>query len=432
MKNKLLILLALVVMVMQGGVNAQNGFNMPYSQYGIGETNIPLNMPFAAAMGGVAYTQTGYNFINPFNPASYAAINMESFVFDMGLNLQMCNLKNNASSQYDADGNISHLAVAFPLAKWWKTSVGLIPYATMSYNSTRNDSVLGGNLKTIYFGDGGVSEIYWGNAFSIGKRFSVGMNVNYLFGTLTREIVYDFQGSDTTYMVDSYRHKESVLRNFFLDLGLLYTQPLNNKYSLRLGMVCKPARETSVNDKGLVVTALRDTIFPCDGQNNEYVSTLEQPFTFGVGLALERNELWQLATDFTCAPWNGMKYIENTQYNLFGSSAISYGNYSRINVGFEYKGDKGASKYFNRIGFRVGTYYEQGKLRLNLNSQDHCLNELGMGAGISLPMRKGQSVLNISFNYAHYGNASLLLRNSFTIGLSVGSCESWFVKRKYN
>ena len=48
---------------------AQNGFNMPYSQFGIGSNEQPYNMPMVTRLGGTAYTLGGNNFVNPFNPA---------------------------------------------------------------------------------------------------------------------------------------------------------------------------------------------------------------------------------------------------------------------------------------------------------------------------------------------------------------------------
>jgi len=47
-------------------------------------------------------------------------------------------------------------------------------------------------------------------------------------------------------------------------------------------------------------------------------------------------------------------------------------------------------------------------------------------------VRKGRSILSLSLGYSSYGNASILRRDVFTFGLSVSSCESWFVKRRYN
>lgn len=426
------LLMICALLVAAGTARGQNGLNMPYSQYGVGESGMPFNMPFSMGMGGAVYTLSGSNYVNPFNPASYASVQKETFVFDMGLNIQMSRLKDASASLYDADGNIGYLAVAFPLTKWWKTSVGLMPGTDMSYASSKIDSTEGGAMKTIYDGMGGVSQAYWGHAFNIGKRLSVGMNMNYMFGSIGRQIVYDFQGNDSTYWVDSYRRKESTIRSLFLDLGLQYRQPLGEKYTLGLGLVCKLPKASRVTDVALVATALGDTIFPLPGQENTYTSTLEQPLTLGAGLSLERNNRWLVAADFTHAPWSGLKYTENTTYSLFGRSALSYGENSRFSLGFDYKGNKDATQYIRRIGIRAGIHYEQGKLRLNLDGNDYCLNEFGMGAGLAFPMRKGQSVMNLSIHYAHYGSLSPLMRNSVTIGISVGSCESWFVKRKYN
>ena len=60
------------------------------------------------------------------------------------------------------------------------------------------------------------------------------------------------------------------------------------------------------------------------------------------------------------------------------------------------------------------------------------INETGCGLGIRLPMRKGRSILTLSVGYSSLGTADLLRRDVVTFGISVGSCERWFVKRKYN
>ena len=57
---------------------------------------------------------------------------------------------------------------------------------------------------------------------------------------------------------------------------------------------------------------------------------------------------------------------------------------------------------------------------------------MGGGLGFALPMRKGRSVLTLSVAYSSFGNLDLLRRDVFTVGLSIGSCERWFAKRKYN
>ena len=130
MRNKPIVLLLLAVLLGSTDVaQAQNGFNIPFSQFGIGSSDLPYNMPTAYRMGGVVYSRSSRNAINPFNPASYASVEPESFVFDIGVNIQSSVLRNDVNKQTDADGSVAYLAVAFPFTKWWKTSVGILPYS---------------------------------------------------------------------------------------------------------------------------------------------------------------------------------------------------------------------------------------------------------------------------------------------------------------
>ena len=420
----------------------QNGFNIPFSQYGIGTGELPYSFPAAYRMGGVVYSRASRNMINPFNPASYAAVEPESFVFDIGVNVQSCVLSNNNASLTDADGNVAYLSIAFPVTRWWKMSAGLLPYSTVNYESvnTAYDANLLSDVKTIYAGNGGVAQLYWGNGFNIGKRLSVGFNLDYLYGSITRAITYSFQGNDSTYCVNSRRQKNTYVNNLLIDAGLQYRQPVNEKYTLRFGATCRLPRTMSLTDQALVYTFgnvgvqeyLYDTIFPLPGNSDTYSSTLEQPLAVGVGLALERNELWEVAVDGYYSPFSGIRYDENSDFNIFGNSALRYVENWHLSIGGEWKGDADASSYWGRIGFSAGVYHNHGSLGLEIAGASHVLNETGFGCGISLPMRKGQSVLNLSLGYSHFGAVNLLQRNCFTFGLSVGSCERWFVKKKYN
>lgn len=421
---------------------AQNGFNIPFSQYGIGSSDLPYNFPTAYRMGGVVYSRASRNTVNPFNPASYAAVESESFVFDIGVNIQSCVLRNSTVSQSDADGNVAYINVAFPITKWWKTSAGIMPYSTVNYESvnTSFDELTQSDVKTIYAGSGGVSQIYWGNGFNLGKRLSLGFNLNYLYGGITRAISYSFQGNDSTYCINSRRQKNTMVSNLVVDLGLQYRQPLGEKYTLRFGATCRLPRTMSLTDKALVYTYhntgiteyLFDTVFPAQGSPDTYSSTLEQPLTIGGGIALERNDLWEVAVDGYYAPFSGLNYVENTDYNIFGSSSLRSAENWRVSLGGEWKGDASASSYWARIGISAGIYHNHGRLTLDVNDEGYCLNESGVGMGFSLPMRKGRSVLTLSMAYSRFGDISLLRRDCFTMGITIGSCERWFVKKKYN
>ncbi len=184
MKNRhlLIIALAFAAISLPGQGKAQHNFNIPFSQYGIGLSDMPYNMPTAFGMGGTVYARAARNSINPFNPASYAAVETESFVFDIGLNIQTSVLRKDVNRLTDADGNLAYITVAFPITQWWKTSAGLLPYSKSNYESvqTQSDPAGLGNVKTIYAGHGGVSQLYWGNGFNIGERLVPGQRHHFL------------------------------------------------------------------------------------------------------------------------------------------------------------------------------------------------------------------------------------------------------------
>lgn len=447
MKNRYIYLIALAaLMCLSPAAKTQNGFNIPFSQYGIGLSDMPYNMPSAFSMGGAVFSRSSRNIINPFNPASYAAIENESFVFDIGLNIQSCVLRNDANRLTDADGNLAYFTIAFPITGWWKTSAGLLPYSTVNYESVQTafDIQTQSDVKTIYAGHGGVSQIYWGNAFNIGQRLSLGFNLNYLYGNITRAITYNFQGNDSTYCINSRRQKNTYVSNLLIDLGLQYLQPLGADYTLHIGATARTPRNMKVNDHALSYTYLTyasteylfDTIFPQPGESDTYKSQLLQPLAVGLGLGLERNEKWEIDIDGYYSPYSGLQYKEDPAYNLFGTSALRLTPNWRVALGAEWKGDPAAGSYWGRIGVSAGLYHNHGRLALapvaGNPDQPTIINETGCGLGFRLPMRKGRSVLTLALGYSSIGTAQLLRRDVFTVGLSIGSCERWFVKRKYN
>jgi len=425
---------------------AQNGFNMPYSQFGVGLNEMNGNMPIINRMGGVAYTRSGSNYINPFNPASYAAINTESFVFDMSASIYLTKLQNNTSSLNDAEGNINYLLCGFPITKWWKLAGGLMSFSTVDYASVSQSTYLDSSIvKNIYDGNGGVSMVVVGSAFNIigdgrpeGRRLQLGFNIDYLTGRIQRAISYAFQGNDSTFYMDSRRFKETSVSNVLFDFGVQYWEPLGEKYTLGVGLTYKPYRNMSVTDKALIYTyhtsdqSLIDTIFPAAGQSPEFSSRLKLDHTFGIGLSLERNNRWLVAADATFAGWSGLYYKEGMNPSILGDNFLTTGPYSRYALGFEKIGVMDASTYWGRISWSAGFHTERGTMRLILNGREEVVNEWGFGLGATLPMRKGRSLLTLSVNYSSLGSKDLLQRNVLTFGIAVSSCERWFVKRRYN
>lgn len=443
--NKRLIIGLIGLVGLVSGIQAQNGFNMPYSQFGVGSSGLPYNVPSIARMGGVYYTRSGNNYINPFNPASYGNIEMESFIFDMGIQIEMSTLRKGEKSAYDADGNLGYLAIGLPLTRWWKLACGLMPYSTTEYEAVHTTTAPGiGAVKTIYDGTGGVSHSFIGTAFNIpwiggqGSSLQLGANLNYLVGDIQRTMSYTFPGNDTTYFMNSRRLKNTRIRNLLFDFGMQMRQPLGKGYTLGVSLVYKPYRDMKVDDEAFVYTyhasdeSLVDTVFPTSSSDAVFVSSLRQAHTFGLGLSLESNRHWLVALDATWAGWAGLLYEENADYSIFGGSSQRSAPYSRYALGFERTGNMDAATYWGRMSWSAGAHLTKGELCLAIDGIERIVDEWGVGAGITFPMRKGRSLLTLSVAYSSLGSADLLQRNTVSIGIAVSSCERWFAKRQYN
>lgn len=423
---------------------AQNGFNMPFSQFGIGGSDLPFNLPMVTRMGGVTHTLGGNNFINPFNPASYASIEPESFVFDMGVGVQLSRLQSTDASITDADGNLGYLTIAMPITKWWKLAAGLMPYSTMEYESVQEQSdPIYGKMKTTYAGGGGVNELFVGSAFNVlrggahSPSLQAGFNVGLLTGHIQRNILYDF--TTNNYYLNKRRYKETAMGNVVFDLGVQMRQPLGEHYTLGVGVTYKPHLALRVKDEALIYTYHTDreeypvdTIFPAPGQESNYQSSVEQAQTIGVGLSIERNRRWRVAADAVFADWQGMKYTEGIEPAVFGDGNLRYGPYSRYALGVEKLGDMDAASYWGRMSWSLGAHLAQGVLWLADGDATRRLDEWGVGAGVTMPMRKGRSLLTLSVGYNSLGTPDMLQQSTLTFGIAVSSCERWFYKRKYN
>lgn len=428
-------LLTAALLTMAGATaEAQNGFNLPYSQFDMGLSSSPYNTPLGGGIGGTIYATRGYNYINPYNPASYAAVELESLVLDIGLSMQRYKLSDSRTSIDDFDGNLSHIALAFPLTKWWKTAIGLTPYNETEYESTSLTTLDDGiQVKNVFDGTGEIYRVFWGNGFNLTKQLSVGFNLNYLHGDIDRGLKYDIQGSDTNHYSDSRRMKHTHISSLTFDIGAQYQIQLNEKSLLIVGLTVELPRSLTTHDTAWVYSLVEgsedaNTII----DSTHYESTSELPMGVGLGIAYEYKNLWRVAADLHYAPWHGMKYEEGLKPSVFPQSQVDYTNNYTTTLGVSWLGDASSSSYWKRIGVNANVYYEYGRLGLTLKNGHERIDEWGAGVSFGFPIRKGRSKIHLSMGYSNLGKADLLRVECYTVGLTLSSCEQWFVKRKYN
>ena len=166
----------------------------PYSRFGIGDLS-DNNNAWNLSMGGSGIAFRSPYHINYGNPASYTAFDSLSFVFEGGFNLDIIKLTSNIQSENRNFASVGYLLFGMPVTKWWRTSLGMVPYSNIGYNIESPGQVDKTNIIRLYSGSGGINRFYWGNAFKILKNLSIGVNASYLFGSMNRESTILFPDS---------------------------------------------------------------------------------------------------------------------------------------------------------------------------------------------------------------------------------------------
>ena len=139
MKNKILLI---VLVISVNTLFSQNNTNTPYSLFGLGVENKTATGGLTG-LGNTGIAQSNPFQINLFNPASLSGMFLESFLYEFGLNGTYSTLKNKNITETTSNGNISHIAIAFPIKKGWGMSLGLLPYTKTGYNIDVENAIEG-------------------------------------------------------------------------------------------------------------------------------------------------------------------------------------------------------------------------------------------------------------------------------------------------
>jgi hypothetical protein len=311
-----------------------------------------------------------------------------------------------------------------PVTKWWRTSLGMVPYSKIGYNIASPGKVDETNGLRTYSGSGGLNRFYWGNAFKIRKNLSVGVNASYLFGSMNRESIVLFP--DSIYYANYKFENHITMNDIYFNFGVQYTARLKNELKMTVGGVfanqSKMAAKTDFLAKtfaqgGNGTEVVKDTIAFAENYGGKIVI----PVMFGLGLAFEETDKWIVGADFKWQNWKKFK-----AFNLSDSLANSYS----ISVGAEFTPDINSySNYLKRVRYRLGFLYNSTYLEL---FGKH-LNEYALTLGFGPPVRAMKTALNVSVQIGTRGTTEAnLIRESylrFTIGFTIS--ERWFVKRKY-
>ena len=419
------ILLTLLVAFAATGAFAQADVESPYSLFGVGQlTGNAMNVRLKG-MGGISNAISGPGLINTGNPATLAKMDSLAFLFDAGVYFKTSTFSTSTKAEQGANASFDYVAMAFGFTDWWKTALGVQPYSTSGYKMVVDGYNEGmGSYHTVFKGSGGLNQAFWSNAFRIGKHISIGANAYYVFGdTKSTTTIYP----DSTYILGSRRSVDMMASSFMFDYGFMFDANLGSDMHLNIGLTydqgvrlngkqtlfIRSIMETMDTDVEYLIDTIQYTV------NNH--AKLTMPHGVGFGIALQKNNRWILGADFNWTQWSRFAregYTETLKDSW------------RVAAGFEFMPTySSVSNYFRRAHYRIGANYERGFLYLN----DHYINKVGIAAGISLPLPRSLSKVNLAVELGQYGTKSdgLIQEHYLKFDIGVSVFERWFIKRKY-
>ena len=400
--------------------------NSPYSRFGLGQLHNENVNTALMGMGGIAIGVADPTMINPGNAASYAVYDSTSFIFEIGVTGNVTNSKTVLQSESSSYFALNYIVFGFPITKWWKSSLGMLPYSQIGYNVKIYIPVEGfSNVINSIEGDGGLNQFYWGNAFKIGENLRLGFDAIYLFGQGSRSSLVYFPDSLNIFGTKTIGHTRGG--DFIFDYGLQYDIKIKTDKLLTLGLIysnkwnLKSKREylsyTLFGGYGEIVESLQDTI----AYSPEEKGTIIIPQRFGVGFTFQETGRWLIGADFEWQNWE--------KYTSFGATD-SLNNSWRIAVGGQFTPEHSSiSSLAKRMTYRLGfRYYDS-----NLSIFDTPINEFGISFGFTFPMKKTKTAIDLGVEIGKRGTTAnnLIQENFVNISLGFSIHEYWFHKRKY-
>lgn len=425
-KSFLLTLLAMVCGIT--AAIAQNSVT-PYSMYGYGILNDNATS-MQRQMGGIGIAMRSGRQVNVMNPASYAATDSLTFLFDMGADISMLWSEENGEKEHSTGGGFDYLTMQFPISKYIGASFGLLPFSSVGY-SFGNDIAHGTKSNQ---GSGGINELYGGVSGKIGQ-FYIGANVYYAFGTITN----DYYASPSSGGNSLFEHILQV-RDWNVTVGAQYHLRLSKANKLTIGATYQPKKSlhgttwATIQDIATTGDTYPDTVASMKLKNNYY-----QPNSYGVGLNYthDRASHFMVEADFTYQEWSKAKYsalVNDEGRTIF--SGMDFNDRWKVAVGGEFS-PKLRGNYFQRMVYRFGAFYTHDYLNIkNYTSAtaftNNAVKEYGVSCGFGLPTIEGKTLINVGFEWRHRvaSPTQLIKENYFNITLGLNFNEVWFWQRK--
>ena len=405
--NRILLSFILIITTTVASL-ADNGINSPYSRYGMGVLS-DQNLGVNRQMGGLGYALRSGSYINLLNPASFAAADTLTMLFDAGFSLQNVNFKEGNVQKNAKNGSFDYLAMQFRACRNVGVSIGFLPYSNVGYSfATKTNGDVEGTDN--YNGEGGIYQPYIGIGWSPVKNLSVGLMASYIYGDISHTIYNNFTESNNT---DRQRQYKVDVRSYKLDFGAQYTTELSNKHKITFGATYSLGHDMGADAYMVETNTTSDT--------TKLNGAFKLPHSVGIGTLYNYNDNWKIGLDYTFQNWGAANFFEYDKGV----------NRSKISIGAEYSPNKMMSRnLLKKMNYRMGAYYAQPYTEIQ--GQEGC-EEYGLSAGFSIPIINrinNRSILHISGQLIRVEpkSSGLIAETYLRLNIGLTFNESWFMK----
>ncbi|MCB9057675.1 MAG: hypothetical protein H6627_03855 [Calditrichae bacterium] len=340
--------------------------------------------------------------VNMSNIASATDISYTTFSFNIGYNGIWG--ENRQQKTFIDHANFQGGRLAIPVMKKSLIFVmGLQPLTSIEQrlsSSLQSDTT---DVTENLFIRGGLSRANFNFAYKLLPNLSVGLGYEYTFGKVSENVVVNI-ADDLDSEIDM------VYDNKVYGNGLVFSIHSNPIENLNIGFVFRSPVLGELTKTGETLS---------DVLNADVTKDITLPAQINFGLEYKINNDYALGMDLIFQDWkNGYKIDDKT--------IAQHNTYYHIGAGFESKGsDRKFVKYSEQIDYRMGAYYNQLAQLYNNKS----VNEMGLTLGMSLPIDKFRSKIDLSAFIAKRGDLgkNVLEETILGLGFSISANELWFV-----
>lgn len=403
--------------------------NSPYSRYGYGLLN-DRSQGFNKGMGGVAYGIRGSQLLNTQNPASIAAIDSLTFLYDIGASFQNGNFEERGNKDNTRNTSLDYVTAGFRLAPRLGLYATLRPFSTIGYSLMSTEAipatpgVAAQTHTTIYKGEGAFNEVGLGFGWAPIKQLSLGAEAMYFWGDYSHTIANTYSGSTAQ---PTNRAYEAEMSSYRIGVGMQYAFNVGKKHALTLGAIYRFGH--NINGDAMRVQRTLSGATTLTADTIKLNNAFAVPSTWGVGLSWMYNQRIRVAADYTKELWEGKRGVAEVNNSYLVTNGL-YSNRSLLAVGADFRGDPNGSRFKDHVIYRIGASYATPYTKVNgYNGPKHYTVSAGVGLPISNRFNT-KNMINLGVQWEHVKPSMLgmVTENYFRISIGLTFNERWFMK----